>query len=39
MAEDAAVQALERLLALNYVLRQEEGGETVYRMAARSLRG
>jgi hypothetical protein len=39
VAEQVATQALERLLALNYVLRQEEGGEAVYRMAARSLKG
>jgi circadian clock protein KaiC len=39
VTEQVAVQALERLLALSYVLRQEEGGETVYRMAARSLKG
>jgi circadian clock protein KaiC len=39
VTEPVAAQALERLRALNYVLRQEEGGETVYRMAARSLRG
>jgi len=39
VAGDVAEKALERLLALNYVLRQEQDGGTVYRMAARSLRG
>jgi circadian clock protein KaiC len=34
-----AAGALERLLALNYVLRQDDDGEAVYRVAARSLRG
>jgi len=34
-----AAGALERLLALNYVLCQDEDGDAVYRMAARSLRG
>jgi circadian clock protein KaiC len=39
VTEAQAEEALQRLLTLSYVLRQEERGEAVYRMAARSLRG
>jgi hypothetical protein len=38
LTEAEAQMALERLLVLDYALR-EEGGEAVYRMAARSLKG
>jgi circadian clock protein KaiC len=36
--EEIAGRALDRLVALNYVLGQEESGELVYRVAARSLK-
>ena len=38
VAADEAREALERLVALNYALRQEVDGERVYRMAARTLK-
>jgi circadian clock protein KaiC len=36
---EAVRRALERLHALNYAISQEQGGEAVYRTAARSLKG
>jgi circadian clock protein KaiC len=36
---EAAARALDRLVAVNYALRQEDGGQVVYRVAARSLKG
>jgi circadian clock protein KaiC len=38
LTPEEALSALDRLVALNQVLRRQENGETVFRMTARSLR-